>query len=113
MANIAVVEFFGGTCSVGTVEARVGMETFHGVLMTISGSLLQVGSGTAQGNNWIYDHQTQVLRSDMVGMLAWPTGSPCTPNYRSVTNVGGNVMNLDAASGHTIWNGNSATTFGR
>lgn len=113
-AQVNVVAFFGGSYSQGKVDAAVGMRTDQGVIMSISGNLLNVGSGTAESNRYVYDWQCSIASGAAINAYSWPTGVLTHPINRSF-GPSGVVANFPKySSGTTFHNGsNTFTTFAR
>jgi hypothetical protein len=113
-AQVNVVTFFGGSFSLGKVDATIGMTTNFGIVMGISGNLLNVGSGTAQSSKWMYDYQCNIHSGAAIAGYSWPTGVLCKPINRSF-GPSGVVANFPKySSGTTFHNGgNTFNTFAR
>lgn len=114
-AQVNVVAFFGGSFSQGKVDATVGMRTNLGVIMSISGNLLNVGSGTAESNRYVYDYQCSIASGAAISAYSWPSGTLCDPIDRHIQWPSGVVANFPRySSGTTFHNGaNTFTTFAR
>lgn len=110
-AKLGVVEFFGGSPNVGYITAEVGYDTNHGRITSISGLIISLGTGTQSRVN-AYEHQLSMLRSDALN-VGWPTGTNTWTLTHSGIYPNNNIMNFGAASGFTVYNGVSASTFGR
>lgn len=105
MANIYVEGFFGGEASVGQITAEVGMTTNYGVIMNISGDLVQVGSGTSQTQALMYNYQLAITSGAAGARYSWPTGVNCFPTSRYYTWPNGLPFNPARTSGIVISNG--------
>lgn len=115
-AKLGVVEFFGGSPNVGQILAIAGMDTNYGRVITISGSLVQVGSGTSQSSAWMYDHQLSITRAEAL-TFDWPTGVLVNTDSYQFTHSGvypnNGVINLASTSGFAVFNGTTVNYFGR
>lgn len=110
MANIYVKAIFGESASLGQIQPVVGMLTDYGTIMGISGSLLNIGSGTGQSQKWMYDYDVSVTSGTVQNSrYAWPTGVTCTVFDRGTIFPNGFPINLNAATGITYWNGTEKT----
>ncbi len=105
MANIYVTAVYG-SASLGHLPAQVGMVTNFGTIVTISGALVQVGSGANETKTWVYDHQLQLL-SGSAGRTRYdfPSGSLCVPYDRHTRFPNGFVANKNAITGVVLWDG--------
>lgn len=106
MANIYVKAIFGGSSSLGQIQPVVGMVTDFGTVMDISGSLINIGSGTSESQRWVYDYELSILSGNVQNSrYAWPTGVTCTVFDRGTIFPNGFPINLNAGTGITYWNG--------
>lgn len=115
-AQVYVVDVFGQGASEGTIPAQVNMLTNFGTILTVSGLLVEVCSGSNSNAQmekaWYQDYQLETQRSHVTTNWGWPTGN-CFPSDRHNLFPEGFVGNIDSMSGSTYFDGNAAHTFGR
>ncbi len=110
---INVVKEFGDSFSLGTVESQLGMHTNFGVIMIISGNIMNVGSGTAESNSWLPYWDLCIASGAAFYGYDFPSGILARPTNRHLTNPNGNVFNVNTTSGHTVSSPSGPSSFAR
>lgn len=112
--NVRVVDSFGQSCYRGAIEAQRNMDTNFGKIITVSGLLVETGSGVDQDRGWHYDHECFITVAHATGFWAWPTGVNVISFSHSGEFPTGNRFNVHATSGHAYADGDLIPTgFGR